>query len=203
MATKIEVKDAPKINKKVFAPILVDVIMLAIGICLLLWADKVISAISIAIGAIFILYSVYNFIDYGRAQSKKASDTTKIITAVALAIAGIFLITQSGFVIEMISFIIGIFIIIESMLHLQDALLIRKTNPNFKTPMALSLIGLACGVLCILGKLLIPNVVMQILGAMLIIFAFVDIFGVSLTNKKVASPSKTENDAIEAETIEK
>jgi len=203
MTTKIEVKDAPKFNKKIFAPILVDIIMLAVGIFLLLWADQVIKTISIAIGAVFILYAIYNFIDYGRIQEKKSTDISKLITGIALSIAGIFLVTQSHFVIEMISFVFGIFIIIESMLHLQDAILIRKTNPNFKTPLALSMIGIACGALCILGKILIPNTIMQILGVALIIFAFVDIFGVSLTHKKVASPSKAEDDTIEAETVEK
>ncbi len=203
MATKIEVKNESKINKKVFAPILVDVIMLAIGICLLLWADRVISIISMAIGALFILYSVYNFISYARASQKTAADTAKIITGVALLVAGFFMITQAGFIVELISFIVGIFIIIESMIRLQDAILIRKVNPNYKTPLALSIIGLCCGVLCIVGKIMVPNVIMQLLGALLIIFAFVDIFGVSIVNRKIASPNKAENDAIEAEIVEK
>ena len=202
MATDNEINKASKFNKKLLAPIIIDVIMLAIGICLLLWADKVISAISIAIGSIFVLYSVFNFISYARAKEKTANDVAKIITGIALAIAGVFLIMHTGFILELISFIVGIFIIIESMIHLQDAILVRKINPNYKTPLALSMIGVVCGVLCIVGKIMVPEVIMQLLGAMLIVFAFVDIFGVSLTNRKPAQ-SKPEQEAIEAEIVEK
>ena len=202
MAQDNEIKKASKFSKKLVAPLVIDVIMLAIGICLLLWADKVISAISIAIGSIFMLYSVFNFLSYARAKEKTANDVTKIITGIALAIAGVFLILHTGFILELISFIVGIFIIIESMIRLQDAILVRKINPNYKTPLALAMIGVVCGVLCIVGKIMVPEVIMQLLGAMLIVFAFVDIFGVSLAHHK-PTQSKQETEAIEAEIIEK
>ena len=42
-----------------FAPIIVDFILFALGVCLIVWADKVTNAISIAIGSLFILYALY------------------------------------------------------------------------------------------------------------------------------------------------
>lgn len=171
-------------SKAFFAPALIDIIMLALGITLLIWADKVVNGISMAIGGLFILYAVYNFIAYLRSE-KKAADATKLIAGIAMVIAGIFLISQTGFIKEIISFVVGTFIIIASMIRLQDSFKLRKINKEAaKIPLVLSSISLICGVLCILGKILIPDIFLQILGVMLIIFSFSDISGLLTTHKK-------------------
>ena len=172
-----------KNNKAFLALSLIDIILLALGIALLIWADKVVNSISIAIGSLFILYAVYNFIAYFRSE-KKATDTTKLIAGIAMIIAGGFLIVQTNFIKEIISFIVGIFIIFESMIKLQDSLKLCKTNKEVaKTPLVLSVISLACGILFIFGKILIPDIFLQILGVMLIVFSFADICGL-LTIRK-------------------
>ena len=166
------------------APVLADVLLLILGITLLIWADKVVSGISVAIGALFILYAVYNFIAYLRSE-KSGSDIAKLIAGIAMLIAGIYLITQTNFIKEIISFVVGVFIIIESMIRLQDSLKLRKTHKDIaKAPLILSSIGLTCGVLCILGKILIPDIFLQILGVMLILFSFADISGFLTIRKK-------------------
>lgn len=172
-----------KNNKAFLALSLIDVIMLVLGITLLIWADKVVNGISIVIGSIFILYAAYNFIAYFRSD-KKSADIAKLIAGIAMVIAGGFLIMQTNFIKEIISFIVGIFIIFESMVKLQDSLKLRKINKEAaKMPLILSAVSLACGVLCIFGKILIPDIFLQILGVMLIIFSFADICGL-LTIRK-------------------
>ena len=172
-----------KNNKAFLALSLIDVIMLVLGITLIIWADTVVNGISIVIGSIFILYATYNFIAYFRSD-KKSADIAKLIAGIAMIIAGGFLIVQTNFIKEIISFIVGIFIIFESMVKLQDSLKLRKINKEAaKMPLILSAISLACGVLCIFGKILIPDIFLQILGVMLIIFSFVDICGL-LTIRK-------------------
>ena len=156
--------------QELFAPIIVDILLLAFGICLLIWADKVTSFISITIGIIFILYGIYNFIDYIRANKEQKS-VASIITGIALTIAGVFLCVQTNFIKESISFIVGIFIIIISLIRLQDALSLRNLGPNYRLPAILSIIGIAAGVLCVVGKVMISDIFIQILGVMLIIFA--------------------------------
>lgn len=166
----------------VFAPILVDFVLLALGVSLLIWADKVTDAISITIGVLFIIYGAFNFIKYLRAE-KKSSETASLITAIALTIAGVFLSVQTGFVKEAISFIVGLFIVIVSIIKLQDALAYRALGPNYRLPMILSIIGLAAGVLCIVGKIMISDIIMQILGVMLIIFSVSNIANSVALNK--------------------
>ena len=177
------VNEAPKSSKKLLAPAFVNIIMLILGICLLIWADKVVNGISMAIGSLFILYALYNFVAFFRAD-KKSSEVARLITGIAMVIAGIFLITQTNFIKELISFVVGVFIIIESMFRLQDALKIRSLNKDLaKWPLILSCISLVCGVLCILGKLLVPDIFLQILGVMLIVFSFADMSGLLVSRK--------------------
>lgn len=161
-------------NRRKFAdvvvPILTDIILLVFGVYLLIWADKVTNFISITIGIIFILYGVYNFIDYIRAAAKEKRSSS-IIVGIGLVIAGAFLCTQTGFIKEAISFIIGIFIILISLVRLSDAMRLRTFSSAYRWPMTLSIIGIIAGVLCIVGKIMISDIFIQILGVMLIIFA--------------------------------
>ena len=170
---KIEVKAAKKV-RKFSMPIYMNVILLALGIALLIWADKVTSLISIIIGATFIVLAAYNLIAYLRVENRDMKETPKLITAIALGIAGGFLIIQNGFIKEVISIIVGVFLLIEGIFRLQDTLEAKAGNPNYKNALILSVIGIACGALCIFGKIIVPDLILQVFGVMLIIFAFVD-----------------------------
>ena len=169
-------EQAKATNNKFIAPILVDAILLALGIFLLIWADKVVNTISYIIGGIFLLYAIYNYVAFARAEKKSGGDYTRLLVAISLTIAGGFLIFQTDFLKDIISFIVGIFVILNSMFRLQDAFKLRKINKEAaKMPLIFACVSLFCGVLCILGKILIPDIFLQILGVMLIIFSFADI----------------------------
>ena len=178
-----ENKTVPKNGaKKALAPLIVDVILLAFGLFLLIWADKVVNVISYAIGGLFLLYALYNYIAFGRAEKK---NYTTLIAAIGMTIAGGFLIFRASFIQEIISFIVGVILILSSMFRLQDTLKLRKENKDAaKWPIILAIICLVCGILCILGKVLIPNIFLQILGVMLIIFSIADIANIIIVHKR-------------------
>ncbi len=184
---KIEVKEAKKV-RKFSMPIYMNVVLLALGIALVIWADKVTSLISIIIGATFLALAAYNLIAYLRVENRDAKEFPKLVTAIALGIAGGFLIIQNGLIKEVISIVVGIFLLVESIFRLQDALESKKSNPNYKNPLILSVIGIALGMLCIFGKVIIPDLMLQVFGIILIIFSIVDMTGgamVSQATKKV------------------
>lgn len=187
---KIEVKEARKVRNFSMPP-LINIILLALGICLVIWADKVTSLISIAIGITFIVCAAYNFIAWYRVENRRISDNTKLLSAIALAIAGTFLIVQNGFIKEIISIFVGVFLLIESIFRLQDALNSKKYNPNYQNSIILALVGIVCGALCVFGKIIVPDLMMQALGVLLIIFAFVDMTGGIMVSKSAKSAAKT------------
>jgi len=187
---KIEVKGARKV-KTFSMPISINVILLALGICLLIWADKVTSLISIAIGALFLVYAVYNFIAWYRVENRNMGDNAKLITAIALGVSGAFLIIEKDFLKELISIVLGVFLLIESIFRLQDALNSKKFNPNYKNALILAIIGVVCGALCIFGKIIVPDLVVQVIGVLLIIFAVSDMTGGIMIKQSYKSSAKT------------
>jgi uncharacterized membrane protein HdeD (DUF308 family) len=181
----IKDNDGAKARKKVankrrfsdsFAPIIVDVILLILGVCLIIWADKVTNAISIAIGSLFILYALYNFIDYYRAKPEEKR-IVNLITGLAMLIAGIFLCTNTGFIKEALSFVVGAFIVIISLIRLQDSLKLRKSSSSYQLPLYMAIIGVLAGTLMIIGKIFITDIFMQVIGVFIVIFALSNITG--------------------------
>ncbi len=167
-----------------FAPIIVDFIILVLGTCLIIWADKVTNAISIGIGALFILYALYNFIDYYRAKPGE-KHLMNLITGLAMIIAGIFLCTNTGFIKEAISFVVGAFIVIISLVRLQDSLNLRKAGGKYQVALYSSLIGILAGTLLILGKIFVTDLMMQVIGVCFVIFAISNMTGhISLARAK-------------------
>jgi len=108
---------------------------------------------------------------------------TTIITGIALIIAGVFLMVQTNFIKDAISFIVGTFIIIISLIRLQDAAKLRALGAASLLSTVLPIIGLVAGIFCIIGKIMITDIFIQILGAMLIIFAISNIANNITLNK--------------------
>ena len=170
---KIEVQSKKKIPT--YVTILADLALLVLGICMVRWADTIVDTISKDIGVIFIIYAHYCLIAYIRVEEKRNSDLPMLITGIALSIAGVFFFTQSDLISKIISFVVGAFITIISILHLQDVLATKAVNRNFKFSLICTLLSLLAGICCIFGKVLIPSSFVLIMGIALIAFASMDI----------------------------
>ena len=189
--------------KKYSMPVSINVILLALGICLLLWADKLTSLISIIIGAMFIACAAYNFFEYSRAKERNISDSARLITGILLAVGGSFLIIQNGFIKEVISIFVGIFLLLEGIFRLQDSQNSKSYNPNYKNSTVLAVISIVCGALCMFGKIIVPDIMLQVLGVLLIIFAITDMTGGIMVKQSFKSNNKTKTKVVNAKIIEK
>ena len=178
---KIEVKARAKKKSDLAAPIIADLIMLAMGICMLAWPDGILHMISVVAGVIFVAYAMYNIIKYFRLEEKKNSDLPLLITGIAVAIAGGFLIFQSGFIEAFFSILIGIILTICGIMNLQDAMLIKSDN---KAPLILSIITLVCGVLCLFGKMMPIHIMVIFVGVILVVYSISDIIQSGIVYKK-------------------
>lgn len=178
---KIEVKARAKKKSDLAVPIIADLIMLAMGICMLAWPGSILHMISVVIGVIFVAYAAYNVVKYIRIEEKKNSDMPLLITGIAVAIAGAFLIFQSGFIEAVFSILIGIILTISGIMNLQDALVLKSDD---KTPLILSIITLVCGVLCLFGKMMPIQIMVIFVGVILIIYSIADIVQSGMVYKK-------------------
>ena len=125
-AIKIEVQSKKRIPS--YVTILADVALLILGIGMVCWADTIIDVISKVIGVIFIVYALYCFIAYIRVEEKRNSDLPMLISGIALTIVGFFFFTQSGLISRFVSFVVGTFVTIISIIHLQNVLATKAIN---------------------------------------------------------------------------
>jgi uncharacterized membrane protein HdeD (DUF308 family) len=197
-------------SKSFMALAAADLIIIALGVCLIAWAGQFTSIISIVIGILFGLYGLYDILAYLRAKESNR-DISRVIAGIALLAGGAFLILQNGFIKDFISVFVGICIIVESLSKFQDTMALKSAGfKDYKRPLIFSIIGIVCGVLCVVGKIIVPNLFLQILGVMMIIFSVSNIVTANILGKndtaaktRSAAADQKAKSATEAETTKK
>ena len=177
---KINVKARARKKSDLAVPLIADLILLVMGICMLAWPDKILSTISIIIGVIFIVYAIYNIIKYIRVEEKSNSDLPLLVTGIAVGIAGGFLIIQSNFIEAFFSILIGIILTISSIMRLQDALIYKNED---KVPLILAIVTLVCGILCLFGKMMPIQIMIIFIGVILVVYSLADIIQAAASYK--------------------
>ena len=165
-------------KKNIISEIAMLICLLLLGVSLVIWADKVTNIASIILGIIAILYGVIIFVNYIRNQDKLMNDRLTFIYGIVLMVIGFVLVFKVGLLKELISFIIGLYIIFSSIIKLSE------NTGKIKGVTILAIIGILVGILCIAGKFLIPDIIVTYIGIMLIIYSIVGIVQLILLNKK-------------------
>lgn len=162
-------------NKKNLSAILFNFGVLLVGICLILWAEKVTNFVSISLGCLICLYGIITIVSYFKVKDKLFNDTLHFIYGIFILVIGSVLIFRVDFLKELISFIVGIYIVLASIIKLYDVIITRKNNSVKLTgSLVLSIIGLLIGLLCIAGKFLIPDIILKFIGYMLVVYSLID-----------------------------
>ena len=152
---------------------LVSICMAIFGVCLVAWADNVTNIISMLLGIVVIVYGVTRIINY----LHDTDNITDLIFGILVLVIGGVLVFRASFLKELISFIIGIYILISSA---SSFVYVMKNNKENKNSIILSIIGIVIGLLCILGKFLIPDIMLQLVGILMIIYGVVNIVNIFL-----------------------
>ena len=151
--------------KKKIGDLLLSILLFVIGVCLLFWSEEVIKVVTILLGSVIILYGVRTIIKYIRLEPKS---TILLSTGIVSIIIGIILLIKQTIIADTISYIVGIFIIMSSLGNLMNTIELKSNN--YVMGIGLSITGIVIGALCIICKLLLPNIILQFMGVLLIIF---------------------------------
>ena len=162
--------------KKKIGDILLSLLLFALGVCLLFCPGSVIKVTSILLGSIFILYGIISVIRYVNDDPKS---TANLISGIISIVIGVVLLLRPTIIAETLSFVIGILIIIMCIGSIASALEVK--GASYKISIGLAITGIVIGVLCLLGKILIPNIILEFIGVMLIIFSVVSIINAIIT----------------------
>lgn len=172
-------------KKNNLSEILMLLCVLVLGVCLTIWADKVTNIVSIFLGILGVLYSIIIFVNYFRNNSRLLNDRLGFIYGIVILVIGFVLIFRVDFLKELISFVIGIYIILTSIIKLHESITISK---NIKTTLTsaivLAILGIVIGILCIVGKVLFPDIIIKYIGIMLILYSVISIINTIIIGKK-------------------
>lgn len=160
--------------------IILSGVLIVLGVSLILYADKVTSALSIILGVTLIVMGLINAVSYFK---ETKSSVSLILGTVEMAI-GIFLIVKSSFLKEFISFIIGVYILLSSIAKLVEAIDIQKeTGYSQKRSIILSAIGMGIAILCGIGKIIVPDMFLKLIGLLILIYGIINIVNLFILNK--------------------
>lgn len=163
-----------KENEKNELKILTPIIMLILGIILLTDSSKAVIIIFYIIGAIFLLIGIYNLISYYKLKKElNIEDNNKLILSTSTLFIGIVILLLSGAIETFLRFIIG-FVLIYS--GIRNTVVALHGKNYFILIVGIGLIGIG------LYTILAQNIVLQIIGALLIIASIIDF--VNLLNPK-------------------
>ncbi|MBQ3430319.1 DUF308 domain-containing protein [Candidatus Saccharibacteria bacterium] len=165
------------------------VVLFFVGILLFIYADKILDWISVIFGALCIAYSVITLLSHISAKPKDRREVS-IFLIVLTAAAGIVLISKSTFVREMISFVVGIYIILTSALQLSAILDFKRLTGIRLKSIILPVIGIIIGVLCVSGDFLIPDALIQYTGILLSVYSIIDIVSILIFSKEEKKAKK-------------
>ncbi|MBR3319309.1 DUF308 domain-containing protein [Candidatus Saccharibacteria bacterium] len=171
-----------------------SIALLCVGICLVVWADKVTDWISILFGTILLVHAIIKFITFIKITPEKRT-TLSLFYIILAACAGILLVSRADFIKEAISFIIGIYIILTCSVQLLSISTMRR-----KTGLAIGsylwpAIGIIIGLLCISGQFIVPNELARLTGIALIVYAVVYLAGFAVFKKEVKKSTSRQEHA--------
>lgn len=172
-------------KKEVVSEILMSVCVLILGVCLTVWADKVTTLVSILLGVLAVIYGISALVSYFSNKEKLFNDNLEFIFGIVVLVIGGVLIFKVDFLKELVSFIIGIYILLASSLRLVETIKLGKSlNTKMTTSVVLSIIGIVLGIMCITFKFLFPDMIVKYIGILLIIYGVINVTNLLIIRRK-------------------
>lgn len=185
--------------KNQISDILGSLFITIFGICLVAWADSITKLLSIAIGTVFVLFGAVRIINYYK--NRELNNIFDLVFAIILLVIGGVLIFRASFLKEMISFIVGIYIILASINGFINALKVYNENHKMNKPMIMYGICLVIGVLCALGKFILPDIILQFIGVLMTIYGIMSIISSLLVGNEKIDKKEEKKQIIEIKEV--
>ena len=172
-------------KKEFWSEALMLICTLLVGVCLTVWADKVTTLVSILLGCLAVLYGIVAFINYFTNKDRIFADRMQFIFGIVVLVVGFVLIFKVDFLKELISFIIGIYIVLSSILRLQECVNVsRSLNVKMTGATILGILGMVIGIMCIVGKFIVTDMIVKYIGIMLIIYSIISFAELIMIKRK-------------------
>ncbi len=161
-----------------------SIALLCVGVCFVVWADKVTEWIAILFGVIALIYAAVKAIKFFQTDPEKRT-TLPLLYVILSAAVGVLLVSRANFIKEAISFVVGVYIILTCSVQLLNISSLRRRTSLLIGSYVWSVIGIIVGALCVGGQFIIPDELARLTGVVLIIYAIVYLTGFAIVRSAV------------------
>lgn len=183
----IEKKDLDKkVKRKFNLSLVISIIFVIVGLFLFIKPDTTVSIISYVIGGTLISAGVFSAYKYFSSNDILSIFNFDLVYGVLMLIAGVFLIIKPFALSSFFPVILGIWIIINSVMKFQYALVLRKINNNdWAYTCLISFLTFLWGVVLLFNPLKTALAITQIIGIFIIVYAILDIIDNFIIRKNI------------------
>ena len=153
-----------------------SIALVVLGLLLIFYSELTILSISYVIGGILIAIGVIALLKYISNINKDIKNEIDIVYGIGTIILGIIVISNPKAIASIIPFVLGVLIVINSTAKIDYSFKLRKNkNSLWISTLVVALIALVCGVLLIFNPFAGAEFITKIIGAILLIYAILDI----------------------------
>ena len=186
-----------------------SIALIILGILLIFYSEITILSISYAVGGVLMAIGVLALIKYISNINKDTKNEIDIVYGIGTIILGIIVISNPKAIASIIPFILGILIVINSTAKIDYSFKLKKNKNNlWISTLVVALIAFVCGILLIFNPFAGAEFITKIIGAILLIYAVLDIISTIRISKVIKETFGTDTkkkikDSIpEAEVVE-
>ena len=170
-----------------------SIALVVLGLLLIFYSELTILSISYVIGGILIAIGVIALIKYISNINKDIKNEIDIVYGIGTIILGIIVISNPKAIASIIPFVLGVLIVINSTAKIDYSFKLRKNKNNlWISTLVVALIALICGVLLIFNPFAGAEFITKIIGAILLIYAILDIISTIRISKVLKETFSTD-----------
>lgn len=194
------------LGKQKTSSIIIAILSIILGIVLIIYKNTAANWFVKVVGILMIAAAVYYIISFFTRASKDTISRTNLVVGILLLILGIWFLTSSNLVLQVVQLIVGVIIIMQGILDLQAALAMKDNEySNWGISLCLAFATIILGVLLIFLPFKTLDVLLVMLGIVLIFDGLSDLYIIGVFSKavktvrKAAAEAEQEANAIETE----
>ena len=178
--------------------VVVSVFFLVLGILMVVRPESSLTVICRALGALTAVFGAVRIVQYFLRTPESVGQRYDLAGGIFCLLAAALLVFRAGEIAAILSVIVGIFILIDSVFKLQVALDARRTGVGAWIPMMiLACLSLLLGILLVFDTFKGQAVISVIMGCALIYEALADLFTVFYVSRAVKNVKLAVQDAID------
>ncbi len=160
---------------------------MALGLILVIFPATTAHTVCYLIAGIAIVIGMVNLVVYFTRNITRNYYRNDFVTGLMLMILGIFVIYKVNLVIELVSFILGLCIIVSGLFKLQGALDVQRMGGNAVLILGVAVVNVVIGILMVLNPFESALLLYRLLGAGLLFSGLTDMASTLYLSKKMHS----------------